>query len=383
MSFVLDRIPAITQAEGALDKLGALARQLGGGGPVLLVADPGLMAFGITARAEASLYDAGLLFSTFDDIRSDPYAAQVDAAAARARILGATVVVALGGGSAMDAGKAAAAVAAAEHPAEHYALFANPLPLAPLRRICIPTTSGTGSETTRTSILTNTAGAKVWLWGEALKADAVLLDPTLTIGLPAHLTAATGIDALVHAIEATTNANNNDATSMVCLEAIRLVVRHLPTAVRDPGNIPARAAVQWAAALAGIGIDTSGTAIAHNIGHALASLRPVHHGRAVGVAMLATLGWNASHDPQGRFAAVAEAMGEGADAARLPAAYERLLRETGVRVSLRGEGHDGIAPETLAAQMRRPENAAMLASQHRPVSDEDMLVFATAVLAQS
>ena len=87
--------------------------------------------------------------------------------------------------------------------------------------------------------------------------------------------------------------------------------------MREPGNLEARAAVQWAAALAGIGIDNAGTAIAHTIGHAMASLRPIHHGRAVGVAMLATLGWNAEQDPHGRFAAVAEAMGERRDAAAL------------------------------------------------------------------
>jgi len=382
MSFILDRVPGITQAPGALDQLGALAARLGGGAPVLLVADPGLAAFGITARAEASLRAAGLAVSLFEDIKSDPYTSQVDLAAAMALRDSAGVVVALGGGSAMDAGKAAAAVAPGNAPSDHYALCANLLPPRPLPKICVPTTSGTGSETTRTSVLTNAAGAKVWLWGEEIKADAVLLDPMLTVGLPAHLTAATGIDALVHAIEACTNANGNPATDMFCHEAIRLVMRHLRTAVGEPANIEARAAVQWAAALAGIGIDTSGTAIAHNIGHALASLRPIHHGRAVGVAMLATLKWNAAHDPHGRFAAVAVAMGEDADPAQVPAAYERLLRDVGVRVSLRDEGFDGLSAETLAAQMRNPENAAMLVSNHRTVDDDDMLLFARTVLEQ-
>jgi alcohol dehydrogenase class IV len=379
--FVLDRIPAITQAEGALDQVGALAARLGAGAPVLLVADPGLAPFGIIARAEASLREAGLAVLTFTDIKSDPLAAQVDAAAALARQGGAGVAVALGGGSAMDAGKAAAAIAPGIPSAEHYALCTNPLPTKPLPKICVPTTSGTGSETTRTSIVTNAAGAKVWLWGDEIKADAVLLDPTLTVGLPAHLTAATGIDALVHAVEACTNANANEGNDLFCHEAIRLVVRHLPTAVATPGDLAARAALQWAAALAGIAIDNAGTAIAHNIGHALASLRPVHHGRAVAVGMLATLPWNVAEDSRGRFAVVAGLLGA-SGAADLPAAYERLLRGVGIKVSLAGEGFDFITPEQLATQMGNEENAAMRRSNRRASTDADLLDFARAVLAQ-
>jgi len=380
--FVLDRIPAITQAEGALDQLGALAARLGGGLPALLVADPGLAPFGIIDRAEASLSASGLTVLTFTDIQSDPLASQVDTAAALARQGGAGVVVALGGGSAMDAGKAAAAIAPGAEPAEYYALCANPFPAKPLAKICVPTTSGTGSETTRTSIVTKAARAKVWLWGEEIKADAVLLDPTLTVGLPAHLTAATGIDALVHAVEAATNANANAGNDMFCHEAIRLVVRYLPTAVAEPGNLAARAVLQWAAALAGIAIDNGGTAIAHNIGHALASLRPVQHGRAVGVAMLASLPWNVADDPEGRFATVARLLG-GAGAADLPAAYERLLRSVGVKVSLAGEGHDAISAEQLASQMGNEENAAMRRSNRRAATDADLLAFARIVLTQA
>ncbi len=260
MAFTLDRVPGIVQAPDAIDRLGGLAARLGGGAPALLVADPGLAAFGITERAERSLREAGLSVSVFEDVKSDPYTAQVDLAAAMALRDAVGVVVALGGGSAMDAGKAAAAVATGSAPSGHYALCANPLPTRPLPKICVPTTSGTGSETTRTSVLTTADGAKVWLWGEELKADAVLLDPALTVGLPPHLTAATGIDALVHAIEACTNRHANMAADMVCHEAIRLVTRHLPTAVSDPANLEARAAVQWAAALGGRGHGPPGPA---------------------------------------------------------------------------------------------------------------------------
>lgn len=381
--FALDRVPSIAQGVGALDKLGEMAARLGGGAPVLLVADPGLGPSGAIERGQVALRTAGLGVVAFTGFKSDPTAAQVDAATAIARRERVGAVVALGGGSALDVGKAVAALAPASAPAEHYALCANPLPPRPLPKICVPTTAGTGSETTRTVVVTTASGVKVWLWGGEMKADAVVLDPTLTVGLPPHMTAATGIDALVHAIEACTNANAFEANDLYCHAAIRLVARHLPRAVERPDDLAARGGMQLAAAFAGIGIDNSGTAIAHNIGHALASLRPVHHGRAVGLALLATLPWNVADDADGRFAAVAEALGEGRDASRLPGAFEHLLRRVGVKVSLAGEGHDDVTPAQLARQMAADENAPMLRSNRRSVSDEDILVFARTVLTQS
>jgi alcohol dehydrogenase class IV len=381
-AFSLAPVPPITGGPGKLAAIGDLAALLGGkGSAVLLAADPGLGPSGAIDAAAAALRKAGLGVVSFDRIKSDPTMAQTDEAAELARREKVATVLALGGGSAMDLGKAVAAVAAATEPAAHYALCANPLPTQPLRKICVPTTSGTGSETTRTSVLTDAAGFKAWLWGDEMRADAVVLDPELVVGLPAALTAATGIDALVHAIEAATNANASTANNVYCHEAIRLVAGHLRQATAQPRDLSARGAMQRAAALAGIGIDNAGTAVAHNIGHALASLRPVHHGRIVGLAMLATLPWNIAGD-DGRFAAAAHAMGAGHEATALPGAFERLLRDSGVKVSLAGEGHDDITAERLAAQMARPENASMRKSNKRPISDDDLLVFARAVLMQ-
>lgn len=380
---VLDRIPRITQGIDAIAGIGTLAASaVSPGSCVMLVADPGLHPSGAIETCAAAIRAAGLGLVVVDDVESDPTAAQVDEAAKLARREGVAAVVALGGGSAMDIGKAVAAIAPATAAAEHYQLCANPLPPVPLRKICIPTTAGTGSETTRTAVFVNRDGVKIWLWGDTMKADEVVLDPTVTVGLPAHLTAATGIDALVHAIEASTNANAFAANDMYCHRAITLVTRHLARAVEEPNDLGARGAMLLAAALAGIGIDNAGTAVAHNIGHALASLRPVHHGRAVGLAMLATLPWNVRED-DGRFAAVAQAMGESGGALALPAAFERLLRRVGVKISLAGEGYDDIAPERLARQMAQPENASMRQSNKRPVADEDLLVLARIVLNQS
>ena len=379
----LARVPEIHQGDGAIAGLGgSLAGRVPAGSAVLLVADPGLGPSGAIDAAERSLAAAGFGVVRFTDLKSDPSMAQVDAGAALARRERARAVVALGGGSAMDAGKSIAGIAGGSHGAAHYGLCANPFPAERLLAVCVPTTSGTGSEATRTAVLSAADGAKVWLWGDELKPALVVLDPALTAGLPAALTAATGIDALVHAIEASTNANANEANDLYCHRAIELVVRHLRRAVAVPGDLRARGGLQWAATLAGIGIDNCGTAIAHNIGHALASLRPVHHGRAVGIALRATLAWNAAEDPDGRFAAAAAAMGEARDAAKLQPAFDRLLRESGVKVSLRGEGHDDVTPAALARQMARPENEAMRRSNRRKVSDADLLAFATTVLTE-
>jgi alcohol dehydrogenase class IV len=379
----IDRIPRITQAPGAIEDLGRItAGRVGRGASVLLVADPGLGATGITATAKRALEKAGLGVAVFEDFKSDPATASVDAGAVHAIWHKAGAVVALGGGSALDVGKAIACVAAGDFSADEYALCARPLPSKPLVKVCVPTTSGTGSETTRTSVLTRADGSKTWLWGDEMKADEVVLDPALTVGLPAHLTAATGIDALVHALEASTNANASAANDIFAHAAIRLGARHLVDAVERPTDLDARTGLQLAATLAGIAIDNAGTAIGHAIGHALASLRPIHHGRAVGVAVLATLGWNAEEDPDGRFAAVASAMGESGGAAALPGAFERLLRRSGVKVSLRGEGHDDVAADTLLATIQSADNAPMLRSNARKATETELAAFAARVLAQ-
>ena len=375
--YELARLPRITAGPGAREKVAALA---GEGGPALLVADPGLKATGLIDEVAGLLRKGGLGVSVFTEIQSDPTIAQAGAAAAQARETKARVVVGLGGGSALDLAKAVAAIAPEAASAEHYQLFEHPLPAHPLRKVCLPTTSGTGSETTRTSILARADHAKVWLWGDEIKADEVVLDPELTVSLPAPLTAATGIDALVHAVEAATNRNANPAAGLYAHEAIRLVSRHLIAAIERPKSLEARAGLQWAAAFAGVAIDNCGTAIAHALGHAMGSLRPIHHGRAVGIAMLASLPWNVEGNDS--FAACAVDMGAEPSARGFIAAYEKLLRASGVKLSLADE-FAGVTAEELAAQTARPENAAMRSSNRREPHDADLLTLARETLSLS
>jgi alcohol dehydrogenase class IV len=379
--YEIARIPHVTGGAGARSQAGAIAaRRVGRGAAVLLVADPGLAATGLVEDVRRSLVEAGLTAETFSDFGGDPTVASVDAAADAARRIGAKAVVALGGGSALDLGKTAAAVAPAALSAVDYELCKRDLPAGGLVRIAIPTTSGTGSEMTRTAIVTRADKAKVWLWGDEIKADEVILDPETTLSLPPHLTAQTGIDALVHALEAATNGNATAANNVFAHEAIRLCARSLERAVADGRDLAAREDLQRAAALAGTAIDNGGTAAAHMIGHALASIRPLHHGRSVALGMIATLDWNIADD-DGRFDLAARAMGLGS-ARDLPAAFERLTRALGIRISL-AEEFAGVTADQLAEQMGRPENAAMRGSNRRPITDDVLPVFARTVLAQA
>jgi alcohol dehydrogenase class IV len=369
-----------------IEKLGKdVAGLVGAGAPVLLICDPGVAALG--DRAEAILKAAGHRVARFQDIRSDPLSRQIDGAAEAARRHGARLVVGLGGGSALDVSKMAAAIATDSRPAEHYALAVNPLPATSLRKICIPTTSGTGSETTKVSVFTNEKGEKVWAWGSSLSADMSLLDPRLTVGLPAHLTAATGIDALVHAIEACTIRRANPMNDGVCLQAIRLIVDHLPRAVSTPDDLDARGHVQIAASLAGIAIDNSGTGIAHALGHALGALGHVHHGRAVGLSLRAALAWNAEAEPA-RHASVATALGVASEGrkqkdilADLSPRFDAFVRSTGLAVSLSKDGLSAKDSERLASLMMAPENKAMRDSNCRTITAADALTLSQAVLS--
>jgi alcohol dehydrogenase class IV len=377
--------PRIAFGENSVDDI---ARHAGGliksKAAILLVSDPGIPA--LADRAAKALEKAGASVARYDDIRSDPMARQVDGAAEAARRHGATCIVGIGGGSALDTAKFAAAMAPASETAEHYALAANPLPANPLTKICIPTTAGTGSEATRVSVFSTREGVKVWAWGDALRPDLALLDPTLTIGLPPALTAATGVDALVHAIEACTIRRANPLNDGICHQAIRLISRNLKRAIEEPTDLTARGNVQIAATAAGIGIDNSGTGIAHAIGHALGTVGRVHHGRAVGLALRAALAWNAEGAPA-RHAGVAGALGIPTSgrrttdvAAELAGSYDRFVRDVGLEISLKNDGLGAVDIDRLVETTQAPENKPMRDANCRASTVEDLRRICTEIL---
>jgi len=375
-SFVLSFIPEILFGPGRLADLAGKVQSLGGpGANVLMVADPALKALGITGRAIDILEKAGFETEVYDGLIGEPKQSDIDAAAAIARKVGSKVVVGLGGGSAIDTAKLVACCAVSGLDATAYALCASPLPKNRLPIIAIPTTAGTGSEVTRVSVYANADKAKVWAWGEELKPNVAILDPELTVGVPPHITAATGLDALVHAIEACTNKHRHDGNDLYCHQAIRLISGNLEKAVKSPGDIAARGAMLLGSCYGGIGIDNCGTALAHNISHAVADLAPIPHGRATGLAMLATMDWVAEGNPA--FAKVAEAMGA-SDAVK---AYDRLVRATGIKISLAGDGLDLSNPELLAEHMASPANNPMRKSTARYPDATELVMLAERFLS--
>lgn len=368
-SFTLSSVPEIRFGAGRIDDLAAVVEALAGrGATVLLVADPALKDIGITGRAVDLLDKAGMAAVLHDDFAGEPSVSNIDAAAAVARRGNAKAVIGLGGGSALDTAKLAACCAVSGESASAYALCATPLPKHRLPIIAVPTTAGTGSEVTRVSVYADAKKTKVWAWGEELKPDVAILDPELTLALPQAVTAGTGLDALVHAIEAATNKQANPGNDLYCLKAISLIAANLERVVTHPHDIEARGAMLLAACYGGIGIDNCGTALAHNISHAVASLAPIPHGRATGLAMLATIGWVAEGNREA-FARVARAMGTDDPVA----GFDRLVRASGTVVS---PGLAGVTPEALAAHMASPANAPMRKSTRRYPGDGDLVMLA-------
>jgi alcohol dehydrogenase len=374
-SFTLSRLPEIIFGAGRINDLASRVEGLAGkGAAVLVVADPMLTTLGITGRALNILKTAGLDAQVFDGLKGEPKAADIDTASGIARAMKAKAIVGLGGGSAIDMAKLVAACAASGLAAQSYQLCETPLPTNILPIIAVPTTAGTGSEVTRVAVFANAAKVKVWAWGDELKPHVAILDPELTVGVPAHITAATGLDALVHAIEAATNKHRTDGNDLYALKAISLISENLERAIKNPDDIKARGALLLGSCYGGIAIDNCGTALAHNISHAMADLAPIPHGRATGLAMLATMKW-VSHGAPEAYARVAKAMA----AADPIAAYDRLVRATAIKISLEGDGLDLGRPELLAEHMASPANAPMRKSNLRYPSDAELVELARLV----
>ncbi|WP_249695238.1 iron-containing alcohol dehydrogenase [Stappia sp. WLB 29] len=376
--FTTNQVPRIVAGPGRSNEIGAIVTELAGTGAcVLLVADNGLTGIGLTQRIAGVLKDGGHRVVTHDAILSDPKEPAVAEAVRIARQEGVGAVVCLGGGSALDAGKLVAAMIGARGNLEDYRLAAAALPVARVPLVCVPTTAGTGSEATAVSVISDAGGTKYWYWAPALKPDVALLDARLTTGLPPQLTAACGVDAIVHAMEAATGRAAFAENSRICHEAIRLATSHIDRAVAEPNDLEARGAMLLAATWAGIGIDNAGTGMAHNIAHALASLVPIHHGRAVAIGMAASLGWSMEGEEEA-YTEVARAFGC-AHYGELPMAFSGLVRRLGIRLSLAADTNR-LPPERLAARMAAPENAPMRAASRRLVTDEDLLLLAERAL---
>ncbi|MEM1149128.1 MAG: iron-containing alcohol dehydrogenase [Pseudomonadota bacterium] len=379
-SFNMGRVPPVTFGIGHLSKVPKIVNGLASG-PVLIIADAILAELGTTDSLTAALTKEGHPFELAAVVAGEPKLELVNDLCARAQSVGAEAIIGIGGGAAMDAAKLVAAIAPSGQPAENFALAAQPLPPTKLPSIAIPTTAGTGSEVTRTSVISKADGLKIWFWGEELMFSQAVLDPEVTLSLPPHLTAWTGIDAVAHALEGATSRTTSPAGQLYGLEALRILAEALPRAVADGADIDARSEVLWASMVAGLALHNCNTHMGHNLSHALGSIVRIHHGLATGLALEVSLPWLVAR-PEGadNYARAARALGAGSRPDALPEALSALMRACAVDQALPPECA-ALNAAALAAEMKNPANIGMAQNSACLVSDADLDEIADRMLA--
>ncbi|GAB5451394.1 MAG: iron-containing alcohol dehydrogenase [Halioglobus sp.] len=267
-------------------------RQLGVARP-MLVTDPGLMSIGLVQPVIESLAEAGLAVQVFDQVREDPPEETVLAAVEQARAAGVDGLLAVGGGSSMDVAKVAAVLLGGDQSlADIYGVgqvTGGRLPL-----VLVPTTAGTGSEVTPVAVITTGETTKAGVSSPVLLPDVAVLDPGLTLGLPPAVTAMTGVDAMVHAIEAYTSRHKkNPLSDMLAVEALRLLAGNIRTAVHDGGNRAAREAMLLGACLAGQAFANAPVAAVHALAYPLGGHYHIPHGLSNSLVLPSVLEFNA------------------------------------------------------------------------------------------
>lgn len=276
--FSFTTVPDIHLEWGGAVNLGSLLSERFQARKLLLVTDRGLIDAGLIAPIQTALTEAGFSVTLFDEVVADPPEKIVLGCAELAREDGVDIVLGLGGGSSLDIAKLVAVLIGSGQPlSEMYGIgnvTGNRVPLA-----LVPTTAGTGSEVTNISIITTGETTKMGVVSRQLYADFVLLDAELTVGLPQLHTAATGIDAMVHAIEAyTSKFKKNPLSDALAREALRLLSNSLLDACKDGGNREARENMLLGAMLAGQAFANSPVAAVHALAYPLGGHYHLPHG---------------------------------------------------------------------------------------------------------
>lgn len=299
--------PTVYFGPGVVQQLPAHVEALGGK-QLFVVTDPGVRGAGIVDNVIAPLQQSGLHVTIWHQVSPNPRDTECVAAAEAARNCGADLIIAVGGGSPIDLAKAVAGLATNEGaPADWLpprTFTAPPLPL-----IAIPTTAGTGSEVTRSVVINDTARQiKISLRDFQVAPRIALIDPDLTLTLPPGTTAATGMDALTHAIEAYTCRLATPVSDAVALHAIRIINRWLPIAVADGSNREAREQMLMGSLLGGMAIANADVAAVHCIAESIGGRYDTPHGVANSIFLPFAFAYNAEVAPE-RHAEVADAMG--------------------------------------------------------------------------
>ena len=361
---------------------GAAARlaEIGGktlGKTILVVTDPGLRQLGLAEPAIASLEAAGHTVAVFDGVEADPSRETLVEAVEFGRDAGATGVLGFGGGSSLDVAKLVALLlGSGEDLDEAWGVAMAKGPRLPL--VLVPTTAGTGSEVTPVSIITVGAEEKRGVSSPVILPDIAVLDADLTTGLPVHITAATGVDAMVHSIEAyaSRSANNNPLSRMLAREALRLLGANIETAVFNGKDRDARGAMLLGSMLAGQAFANSPVAAVHALAYPIGGTFHVPHGLSNALVLPHVLRFNApdAHGPYAEIAAdafprLARVEGSQARCDAFIEALADLSSKLGMRTRLRDVDipEDAIGKMASDAMLQR----RLLVNNPREVSERD------------
>ena len=349
-AFAFNTVASIVSEAGAATRLGQLvAERFTDARRALIVTDAGFLRTGLLEPARASLAAQGLAVSVFSNVVADPPEAIVDEAVRHAREHQTDLVIGFGGGSSMDVAKLVAVLAGSEQPLNQIYGIGN-VKGARLPLVQVPTTAGTGSEVTNIAIVTTGETTKMGVVAPQLYADLALLDAELTLGLPPLVTAATGIDAMVHAIEAYTSKHKkNPLSDILAREALRLLSRNLLTAVEHGSDREARQAMLLGACLAGQAFSNAPVAAVHALAYPIGGIFHVPHGLSNSLVLPHVLRFNASHAAPlyAELADIVVSGSSGSAEARteaLIAAMQQIADRSGIHTKLE---HVGIGAHDL------------------------------------
>jgi len=343
-AFSFTTVSSIVSEPGAALRLGQLvAERFPGIKRVLIVTDPGFLRTGLVETPRVSLERQGMQVDTYSDVMADPPEAVVQAAAGFARQHGSELVIGLGGGSSMDVAKLVAVLAGSEQPLEEMygigKVTGKRLPL-----VQIPTTAGTGSEVTNIAIVTTGETTKMGVVSPQLYADVALLDANLTLGLPPVVTAATGIDAMVHAIEAYTSRHKkNPLSDMLARQALSLLSTNLVKACENGHDLDARQAMLLGACLAGQAFSNAPVAAVHALAYPIGGIFHVAHGLSNSLVLPHVLRFNlpAATGHYAELAGIVVPHASGSEEARAHAlivAMQQIAKITGIETTLQQVG---------------------------------------------
>jgi alcohol dehydrogenase class IV len=323
-----------------------------GANRAFLVTDRGLVASGLVGTITALLNGAGIEVAVFSDLRPNPAAEDIAAGGLALRKFGQGVVIGLGGGTSLDGAKGISLAAANDVPIRDLD-YRNEIAHPGQAVIAIPTTAGTGSETNSYGVIEDHAThRKFYVGNPSVAPKVVILDPALTTGLPPGATAATGVDALTHALESLMAKNRNPMSHALDIQVVATVHDWLPVAVANGADVEARAQMLLAAHLAGLAFANTGLGLAHALAHTLSALAGAAHGVALAVVLPSVIEFNAPARGA-ELAEVAAALGAsrqeidaqvGVPAAR---AVRGLLRQLGMPATLGAVGFTEAMVDSL------------------------------------